>query len=1051
MRHFPGFAIRRRAVLVALTVMGAGVLLGVPSGALATTAIAPTALTEQVTSTGGATATVQGEIDPAGQATTYQVQYDLASSGWCQNDGTSGSPANTTASSDLGATDDSFHFVAVDLTALTPGVDYCAQLIGTNAGGEGDGGTVTWTQGVPGTQTLDVASTGATTATVDGSVSPAGQTTTYDVAYDLQSSDWCSSGGFSGSPANTTSPVALGFTDTSSHDVSVDVTGLTAGVAYCGEIVASNGSGSSPESGQVEWTQGVPAANTFEGYSTGATTANVDGDVNPAGQSTTYTVSYDLESSDWCSSGGFSGSPANTTSATLLPFTDTSPHILTVGLTGLTAGSGYCAEFFATNGSGTSSATFQATWTQGLPITDTNDATSTGATAATVDGDVNPVGQATNYYVAYDLASSTWCQSFGFSGSPAHSTTPVPLGFTDDTAHNVSVGLTGLTAGVDYCAAVEATNASGTATVSPVTWTQGVPVAFTEDATSTGATTANVGGAIDPAGQDTSYVVQYDLQSSDWCSSGGTTGVPANTTSSTGLGANDATFHPVTVGLTGLTPGVDYCAQVAATNASGVGDGGQVDWTQGSPSADTFDAFSTGNTTATVSGDVNPSAQSTTYQVVYDVASSTWCTSFGTSGSPADATGPTGLGASDSTFHDVSVNLTSLTEGTSYCAAIEASNAAGTVDGSQVNWTQGAPSADTSNAAPTGATTATVSGHVNPAGRATTYAVAYDLASSDWCASGGTFGSPGNTTPAQSLGFTDGVSHAVSVDITGLVASDSYCAAVVATNVDGTGMGGQAGWTQLVATPQHMLTVSLSGSGSGSVGSSPAGISCGATCSHSFDAGTQVTLTATPAAGSVFAGWSGGGCAGTGTCAVTMNADEAVTATFGVAPPVMRTLTVGKAGSGSGTVTSSPAGISCGSTCSSAFTNGTSVTLTAAAASGSAFAGWSGGGCSGTATCTVALSADTTVTATFAVPTKPPPVQSCSVPNVKGKALGAARSAIAASHCAVGTVAKAYSSKVKKGRVISQRPAPGTTLAEGSKVNLTVSKGKKPKKKKKKH
>ena len=62
--------------------------------------------------------------------------------------------------------------------------------------------------------------------------------------------------------------------------------------------------------------------------------------------------------------------------------------------------------------------------------------------------------------------------------------------------------------------------------------------------------------------------------------------------------------------------------------------------------------------------------------------------------------------------------------------------------------------------------------------------------------------------------------------------------------------------------------------------SSPAGIDCGANCVGSFTAGAVVSLTATPATGSTFAGWSGGGCSGTGTCAITMNADTTVTATF---------------------------------------------------------------------------------------------------------------------------------------------------------------------------
>jgi hypothetical protein len=82
-------------------------------------------------------------------------------------------------------------------------------------------------------------------------------------------------------------------------------------------------------------------------------------------------------------------------------------------------------------------------------------------------------------------------------------------------------------------------------------------------------------------------------------------------------------------------------------------------------------------------------------------------------------------------------------------------------------------------------------------------------------------------------------------------------------------------------------------------------------------------------------------------------------------PAANRQLTVAKAGTGAGTVTSTPAGISCGGTCSASFTSGTNVTLSASASPGSAFAGWSGGGCSGFGACVVTLNSDTTVTATF--------------------------------------------------------------------------------------
>ena len=182
----------------------------------------------------------------------------------------------------------------------------------------------------------------------------------------------------------------------------------------------------------------------------------------------------------------------------------------------------------------------------------------------------------------------------------------------------------------------------------------------------------------------------------------------------------------------------------------------------------------------------------------------------------------------------------------------------------------------------------------------------------------------------------------------------------------------------LGTTPVFTLTVSVTGTGSGTVTSDVGSIDCPPDCSFGYESGDVVTLTPHPASGSAFTGWSGA-CSGTGGCTVTMSQARNVTAQFtNTSPaPTMRTLTVVKQGGGSGTVTSSPAGISCGSTCSGSFTDGTSVTLTASPAAGSTFAGWDGAGCSGTGACTVVMSQAREVTATFGVeveePLPPPP------------------------------------------------------------------------------
>lgn len=78
-----------------------------------------------------------------------------------------------------------------------------------------------------------------------------------------------------------------------------------------------------------------------------------------------------------------------------------------------------------------------------------------------------------------------------------------------------------------------------------------------------------------------------------------------------------------------------------------------------------------------------------------------------------------------------------------------------------------------------------------------------------------------------------------------------------------------------------VLAVSRTGTGQGTVTSAPAGVSCGTTCTAPFAAGTSVTLSAAPAPGSVFAGWSGA-CSGTGACIVPMTSAQSVVATFAV-------------------------------------------------------------------------------------------------------------------------------------------------------------------------
>ena len=91
----------------------------------------------------------------------------------------------------------------------------------------------------------------------------------------------------------------------------------------------------------------------------------------------------------------------------------------------------------------------------------------------------------------------------------------------------------------------------------------------------------------------------------------------------------------------------------------------------------------------------------------------------------------------------------------------------------------------------------------------------------------------------------------------------------------------QSAESALVPAASYTLSVTLAGTGSGTVTSTPAGASCKPTCSAAFAAGATVKLTAAAAQGAYFAGWSGA-CSGLSACTVTMNGNVSATATFNV-------------------------------------------------------------------------------------------------------------------------------------------------------------------------
>jgi hypothetical protein len=134
-------------------------------------------------------------------------------------------------------------------------------------------------------------------------------------------------------------------------------------------------------------------------------------------------------------------------------------------------------------------------------------------------------------------------------------------------------------------------------------------------------------------------------------------------------------------------------------------------------------------------------------------------------------------------------------------------------------------------------------------------------------------------------------------------------------------------WLHLLGVTEFALNLALAGAGT--VTSDVPGVDCTVSCTTEWDQGSSAALTALPAAGKRFVGWTGA-CTGRLTCSVTLGAPVAVSAMFG---PVRVPVALGRTGKGT---------ITCVPRCGKTFAGGAHLTLRAVPAKGWKFASWTG-------------------------------------------------------------------------------------------------------------
>jgi hypothetical protein len=376
-----------------------------------------------------------------------------------------------------------------------------------------------------------VSAVGPTSATVTGTVNPNGQATSWYFEY-----------GTSTSYGSKTATGNAG-SGTSNVSVSAPLAGLAPGTTYHYRLVATSSAGTSRGADGIFTTASPPAAVTGSATDVRPTSVTLNGTVDPNGRATTWYFEYGT------STGYGSKTPDKSAGA------GTSPVSVAAGVSGLISGRLYHYRLVATSDAGASRGADRTFSTISGPTAVTGAATSIAPASATLNGTVNPNGQATNWYFEYGTSTSYGSKTAARSAGSGTSST------------SVSASLTGLKGATTYHYRLVATNTFGTRVGGDQSFSTSFPPgARTGPAQDVGGTTATLTGSVDPKGRSTTWYFEY--------------GTPRYGSKTPAQRAGSAGGdHNVATSISGLATGATYHYRLVATSDAGTTAGADMSFT----------------------------------------------------------------------------------------------------------------------------------------------------------------------------------------------------------------------------------------------------------------------------------------------------------------------------------------------------------------------------------------------------------------------------------------------------------------------------------------